>query len=80
MRIRIQTWGTAGTELETDRELHRAFNVLHNALIQTRGGGRFADSSAAIILAFETDAPGALGPPGTRAPSVPAVDEPGLSI
>ena len=25
MRIRIQTWGTAGTELETDRELHRAF-------------------------------------------------------
>jgi hypothetical protein len=60
MRITIQTWGAAGTELETDRELHRAFNVLHNALIQTRGGGRFADSSAAIVLAFETDAPGAL--------------------
>ena len=60
MRITIQTPGTAGTELETDRELNRAFNVLHNALIQTRGGGRFADSSTAIILAHESDAPGAL--------------------
>jgi hypothetical protein len=58
MRITIETSGTAGTELDTDRELHRAFNVLHNALIQTRGGGRFADGSAAIILASETDAPG----------------------
>ena len=45
MRITIQTCGTAGTELETDRELHRAFNALHNALIQTRGGSRFADNS-----------------------------------
>jgi hypothetical protein len=60
MRITIQTRGTAGTELETDRELQRAFGVLHDALIQTRGGGRFADSSAAIILARESDAPGAL--------------------
>ena len=59
MRITIQ-WGTAATQVETDRELHRAFNVLHDALIQTRGGGRFADSSSAIILALETDAPGAL--------------------
>ena len=48
------------SELETDRELHRAFVVLHNALIRTRGGGRFADSSAAIILAYESDAPLAL--------------------
>ena len=60
MRITIQMPATAGTQLETDRELHRAFNVLRNALIQTRGGGRFADSSAAIILARETDAPVAL--------------------
>ena len=60
MRITIQTPGIAGTELETDRELHRAFDVLHNAFIPTRGGGRFADSSAAIILAHESDAPGAL--------------------
>jgi hypothetical protein len=59
MRITIQ-WGTAATQVETDRELHRAFNILHDALIQTRGGGRFADSSSAIILALETDAPGAL--------------------
>ncbi len=59
MRITIQ-WGTAATQVETDRELHRAFHVLHDALIQTRGGGRFADSSSAIILALETDAPGAL--------------------
>jgi hypothetical protein len=60
MRITIQPQGDAGTELETDRELRRAFRVLHNALIGTRGGGRFADSSAAIILARETDAPEAL--------------------
>ena len=60
MRITIRAGVTAGSELETDRELHRAFNVLHDALIQTRGGGRFADSSAAIILARESDGPGAL--------------------
>ena len=60
MRITIQSSHDAGTELETDQELWRAFNVLHNALIRTRGGGRFADTSAAIILARETDAPGAL--------------------
>ena len=60
MRITIQAPADGGTELETDRELHRAFGVLHDALIQTRGGGRFADSSAAIILARESDAPGAL--------------------
>ena len=60
MRITIQPPNDAGTELGTERELRRAFNVLHNALIRTRGGGRFADSSAAIILARETDAPEAL--------------------
>ena len=60
MRITIQSQYDAGTELETEGELRRAFNVLHNALIRTRGGGRFADSSAAIILARETDAPEAL--------------------
>ena len=60
MRITIQSQDDAGTELETERELQRAFNVLHNAMIRTRGGGRFADSSAAIILARETDAPEAL--------------------
>jgi len=60
MRITIYAPSDAGTQFETDRELRRAFNVLHNALIRTRGGGRFADSSAAIILALETDAPGAL--------------------
>jgi hypothetical protein len=60
MRITIQPLDDGGTELETDRELHRAFVVLHEALIRTRGGGRFADNSAAIILARETDAPGAI--------------------
>jgi hypothetical protein len=60
MRITIRAPGDTGTEFETDRELHRAFNVLHDALIRTRGGGRFADSSAGIILALETDAPEAL--------------------
>ena len=58
MRITIQPPGDAGTEFEADQELLRAFNVLHNALIRTRGEGRFADSSAAIILARETDVPG----------------------
>jgi hypothetical protein len=60
MRIMIQPQDDAATELGTDRELRRAFTVLHNAFIRTRGGGRFADSSAAIILARETDAPQAL--------------------
>jgi hypothetical protein len=60
MRITIQSPADGGTELETDRELHRAFVILHNALVRTRGGGRFADSSAAIILARETDAAVAL--------------------
>ena len=60
MRITIQPPGDTGTELETDQELRRAFIVLRDALIRTRGGGRFADSSAAILLARETDAPGAL--------------------
>jgi hypothetical protein len=60
MRITIQSSQDAGTESETDQELQRAFNVLHNALIRTRGGGRFADTSVAIILARETDAPEAL--------------------
>ena len=60
MRITIQPLDDAGTEFGADRELGRAFTVLHNALIGTRGGGRFADSSAAIILARETDAPEAL--------------------
>jgi len=30
--------------------------ILHNVFIRTRGGGRFADTSTAIILARETDA------------------------
>jgi hypothetical protein len=60
MRITIQSQDDAATELGTDRELRRAFTVLRNALIRTRGGGRFADSSAAIILARETDAAEAL--------------------
>ncbi len=58
MRITIEPPGS--TLLEADRELHRAFEVLHNALIRTRGGGRFADTSAAIILAREDDGPVAL--------------------
>jgi hypothetical protein len=56
MRITIQAPADGGTELETDRELHRAFMILHNVFIRTRGGGRFADTSTAIILARETDA------------------------
>ena len=60
MRITIQPRGDAVTEFGTDRELRRAFDVLHSALIQTRGGGRFADSSAAIILARDADMPEAL--------------------
>lgn len=60
MRITIQALSDVGAEFETDQELRRAFDVLHTASIRTRGGGRFADSSAAIILAFETDTPAAL--------------------
>ena len=32
MRITIQASADGGTELETDRELHRAFVVLHNVV------------------------------------------------
>jgi hypothetical protein len=60
MRVTILAPGYPGTELETDQELRRAFDVLHKALIRTSGGGRFADSPAAIILSRETDAAGAL--------------------
>jgi len=60
MRITIHTQTDDGTELESARELQRAFTVLHDAFIGTRGGGRFADSPTAIILARETDAPEAL--------------------
>jgi hypothetical protein len=60
MRITIQVPNADDTELVTDRELHRAFDVLHDATIRTRGGGRFADCSAAIILTLETDTLGAL--------------------
>jgi hypothetical protein len=42
--------------LETDGKLQRAFLVLHRANIHTRGGGRFADGAAAIILTREADA------------------------
>jgi hypothetical protein len=60
MRITIYSPNDWGTEVETEKELHRAFNVLHDASIRTRGGGRFADSSAAILLLREADAAGAL--------------------
>ena len=59
MTITIQPPADAG-RLESERELHRAFDALHNALIRTRGGGTFAHSSAAIILAREADGPAAL--------------------
>ena len=37
MRITIQPQDDARSELGIDRELRRAFNVLDNALIRTRG-------------------------------------------
>lgn len=60
MRITIRAQSDLCTELDTDRELRRAFQVLRDARIETRGGGKFADSSAAIILSQEADGPGAL--------------------
>jgi hypothetical protein len=60
MRITIGPPGGAGTEVQVDNELRRAFGILRGAHIPTRGGGRFADSSVAIILSRETDAPHAL--------------------
>jgi hypothetical protein len=56
MRITIEAPDTGGTQLDTTRELQRAFVVLHDALIHTRGGGQFADGAAAIILACDADA------------------------
>jgi hypothetical protein len=60
MRITIQAPSEGGPQLESNRELQRAFVVLHRADIQTRGGGQFADSSIAIILSHEADAVKAL--------------------
>jgi hypothetical protein len=60
VRITIEPQNDTDTGLGTNREFRRAFTVLHNALIRTRGGGRFADSSAVIVIAHETDAPEAL--------------------
>ena len=60
MRITVRPQDDAGTELGTDRERRRALMSYTGALIRTRGVGRFADNSAAIILARETDAPQAL--------------------
>jgi hypothetical protein len=57
MRITIHAADDGASQLEADGELQRAFVVLNHADIQTRGGGRFADSSIAIILAREADAP-----------------------
>ena len=59
LRITIQPQDDATTDLGTD-PARLVLTVLRNALIRTRGGGRFADSSAATILASETDAPEAL--------------------
>jgi hypothetical protein len=50
MRITIQTAGDGGSRLQSDGALQRAFGALH------RGGGQFADSSTAVILAREADA------------------------
>lgn len=60
MRITIHAADDGGSQSELDGELHRAFAILHGADIKTRGGGRFADSSIAIILARKTDARKAL--------------------
>jgi hypothetical protein len=56
MRITIQTPSGGALQLEANRELQRAFAVLHHADIRTRGGGQFADSAMAIILARDADA------------------------
>lgn len=60
MRIMLQPLSGSQKDFEIDQALQRAFGILHEALIRTRGGGRFADSSGAIILARDSDAPLAL--------------------
>ncbi len=60
MRITIQAPRDRASELEADRELQKAFVVLHAACISTRGGGRFADNAASIIPLRESDASEAL--------------------
>jgi hypothetical protein len=60
MRIVIGLPTVTVEEFEVDQRLKRAFEVLHDSVIRTRGGGRFADSPAAIILEREIDAPVAL--------------------
>jgi hypothetical protein len=60
MRITIQPSADNGAESVVDLRLQRAFKVLHEAHIGTRGGGRFADASTAIVLPRETDVAAAL--------------------
>jgi hypothetical protein len=55
MRITIHAPGDGASQAKNDGEFQRAFVVLHRADIQSRGGGRFADSSIAIILTREAD-------------------------
>ena len=55
MRITIQA-SSGQAESEVDLQLHRAFVALHDARIDTRGGGRFTDGETAIILLHATDA------------------------
>jgi len=60
MKITIQAPSNGASELEADRELQKAFVALHDAHIETRGGGQFADSAVAVILLRENDASEAL--------------------
>ncbi len=47
-------------EFEVDQELQQAFTILRAALIRILGGGRFADGSGYVVLAFEADGLAAL--------------------
>lgn len=55
MIISIHSSDDCRYEFEVDQELQRAFTILRGALIRILGGGRFADGSAYVVLAFEAD-------------------------
>ena len=56
MRLLLQPPTPNPPSYEVDHQIQTAIAALHGYLIRIRGAGRFADGSAAILLARESDA------------------------
>ena len=56
MKILLDPPKSDSPTFEVDHQIQHAIAALHGYLIRIRGAGRFADGTAAIILAREGDA------------------------